>query len=60
VSPQFTTPKPVWDFGDGSPTVKGKKVVHTYTQTGQFTVTVTATDSLGHTTTVSKPINVVS
>lgn len=32
-----------WDFGDGSPPSNGQNPTHTYTQTGPFTVTLTAT-----------------
>jgi len=39
-----------WDFGDGTPAVGGATVSHTYAQAGIYTVTVTATDSVGNTT----------
>lgn len=35
-----------WDFGDGS-TAEGNAVEHTYTQAGEYTVVLTATDTEG-------------
>jgi hypothetical protein len=37
-----------WSFGDGSAAVTGTQVTHTFTKTGSFTVTVTATDAVGN------------
>lgn len=37
-----------WNFGDGSPTVTDTNPVHTYTSTGLYTVTLTATNGLGN------------
>ena len=34
-----------WNFGDGSPTVSGSPVTHTYTTTGNYTVHVTSTSA---------------
>jgi LysM repeat protein len=34
-----------WDFGDGSPSVVGEKVMHGYPQTGVYTATLTVTDN---------------
>ncbi len=36
-----------WDFADGTPTVVGSVVTHTFTIPGQFLVKLTATNSLG-------------
>ncbi len=33
-----------WDFGDGYPTLKGKRQTHSYSLNGSFTVTLTITD----------------
>lgn len=41
-----------WDFGDGSPTVTGSDVFHTYTDNGLYTATLTATDKDGGSNTV--------
>ncbi|MGD2158278.1 MAG: PKD domain-containing protein, partial [Anaerolineales bacterium] len=37
-----------WDFGDGGTPVYTQKAVHTYAEEGQFTVSLTVTDSLGY------------
>lgn len=44
------TPAPTldWDFGDGSEHETGQYVTHEYTQSGTFTVTLIATNFLGH------------
>jgi PKD repeat protein len=36
-----------WDFGDGSPVVTDVNPSHVYTQTGTFTVVLTATNEAG-------------
>jgi chitodextrinase len=36
-----------WSFGDGSPEVTGAEAVHAYADNGQYTVTLTATDTKG-------------
>ncbi len=36
-----------WDFGDGSPTVTGDSVAHTYAVKGNYTVTQTITNACG-------------
>jgi len=46
-----------WDLGDGS-TAAGTGLGHLYTQAGNYTVILTATDSLGETNTSSKTISV--
>ncbi len=38
-----------WDFGDGSPAAAARNGVHTYTQPGTYTATVTVTDEDGAT-----------
>ncbi len=37
----------VWDFGDGSPTVPGSSVSHTFAKAGSYAVKVTASNSAG-------------
>lgn len=44
-----------WSFGDGS-TATGEHVVHAFATVGAFTVTVTARDALGNTTSTSRPV----
>lgn len=46
-----------WSFGDAS-TAIGSSVVHSFQEAGQFTVTATATDAAGHSTTASAQVNV--
>lgn len=40
LNPQYVTGY-IWNFGDGTPTVTGNMVQHTYTNNGIYTVTVT-------------------
>lgn len=47
-----------WDFGDGSSTVTGETVTHTFTDPGDFIVTLTLTDSSGAVSTATKTISV--
>jgi len=47
-----------WDFGDGSALVVGAAAAHTYAQRGTYTVTVTATDSLGNVTQATRRVTV--
>ena len=47
----------VFDFGDGS-TASGKQVYHTYKSVGQYTVTLTVTDTDGLTSTAQRLITV--
>ncbi len=47
----------VWDFGDGSPTVKEKNAGHSYTANGTYSVKLEATGPWG-TTTVTNPVSV--
>ena len=48
----------LWDFGDGSATSTVLNPSHTYTQSGSYTVTLVATDSLGNESTVSQNVTV--
>lgn len=53
-NPTFT-----WDFGDGSPAVSGTLApTHTYADDGLYTVTLTATDKDGATTTETLAVTV--
>ncbi len=38
----------LWDFGDDSAMVAAQNTAHTYTEVGEFSVTLTVTDSLGY------------
>ncbi|WP_198364079.1 WD40/YVTN/BNR-like repeat-containing protein [Burkholderia ubonensis] len=48
-----------WDFGDGSSTVTGQNVVHTYATGGPRIVRLTVTDSIGRTETATATITVL-
>ena len=48
----------MWDFGDGSATGQTQNANHTYTQTGQFAVTLTIEDAQGNTDQSQQIINV--
>jgi PKD repeat protein len=48
-------PGEAWTFGDGG-TGDGPLVTHAYTASGNYTVTITASDGLGNPTTVSYPV----
>jgi PKD domain len=55
----FTPTTVAWDFGDGGRTT-GPAVGHTYARPGMFTVKVTATDAVGHATTVTRTVAVAA
>lgn len=46
----------VWNWGDGSPEESGPTASHTYAADGSFTVTLTVTDSLGATATLTRTV----
>jgi hypothetical protein len=48
-----------WSFDDGA-TATGATAQHAYARTGSFTVTVTATDAVGNTTSSSAAVNVLA
>ncbi|MBK9250151.1 MAG: PKD domain-containing protein [Ignavibacteria bacterium] len=45
-----------WDFGDATPKTTTPFPVHTFTQAGTFTVTLTVRDTLGATSNISKTV----
>ena len=47
-----------WNFGDGTPVVAGASVGHTYLAPGTYVVTMTATDSLGATSSAAVTVSV--
>jgi hypothetical protein len=49
-----------WDFGDGTPAVGGAAVSHTFAQAGTYTVTVTATDSVGNAVQATRQVAVAA
>src|SRR6266704_2023053 len=49
-----------WNFGDGSPPASACLITHVYASAANFTVTVTATDTLSVTATASVTVNIVS
>lgn len=48
-----------WNFGDGLPLAFGQTVVHTFSATGNLTVTLTVEDEQGVQHSLSKPIQVL-
>lgn len=57
-----TAPSPItayeWDFGDGSPKAYGQIVNHTYTEAGDYAVSLTVTDGQGLTDTAQQTVTV--
>jgi Ca2+-binding RTX toxin-like protein len=49
-----------WDFGDGSPTVTGTSVTHTFTRAGTYTVSVSGVDGVGNVSVLSSPVTVLA
>ncbi|MCI4347876.1 MAG: PKD domain-containing protein, partial [Thermoplasmata archaeon] len=49
-----------WDFGDGSPNASTAAGIHTYSQPGNFTAIVTATDQVGGKASQAIPVRVVA
>ena len=49
-----------WNFGDGNTDTVNNVVQHEYTTTGNFTVSLSVTDSVGNNATTSKIITVAS
>ncbi|MCH8528493.1 MAG: DUF2341 domain-containing protein [Kiritimatiellae bacterium] len=47
-----------WDFGDGSASATGENAAHTFTDPGDFTVTLTLTDTSGAVSTDTRIISV--
>jgi PKD repeat protein len=48
--------QPTWSFGDGTPAVGGANVTHAFSAPGSYTVTLTASDAFGNTTSSTYPI----
>jgi gliding motility-associated-like protein len=48
-----------WDFGDGSPNVSTVSPLHTYTGTGPYTATLTATSNNGCTENLPRLVNTI-
>ena len=48
-----------WNLGDGSPVETTPQVTHTYPATGSYSVTLTVTDNLGRTASVTKTVTLV-
>lgn len=55
-----TVAQTTWDFGDGSPLASGTSVSHAYAAAGSYTVTITATDSVGNATQARRQVTVAS
>ncbi|WP_316414225.1 immunoglobulin domain-containing protein [Mesoterricola silvestris] len=49
-----------WNFGDGSATVTTPSTTHVFTTAGSYTASFTATDALGHTSTLSRVVTITS
>ena len=53
-----TIVKYAWEFGDGTPLVTGMTVVHVYTSSGDYTVTLWVTDNDGQVTSLPRVVTV--
>lgn len=49
----------VWDFGDGSASRRGTQATHRFARSGDYTITVTATDSDGAVTVTTASVTVL-
>jgi PKD repeat protein len=49
-----------WNWGDGTPVGSGVTAFHTYAAAGDYTVTLTLTDSMGGTATTSQTVTVAA
>ena len=47
-----------WDFGDGSESIEGENVTHTFTDNGNYTITLTVTDDDGAATSSTLDVTV--
>ena len=47
-----------WDFGDGSDSIEGQNVTHTFTDNGNYTITLTVTDDDNASTTSTLDVTV--
>ncbi|WP_054010242.1 PKD domain-containing protein [Arthrobacter sp. ERGS1:01] len=56
--PDGTVASYSWNFGDGSPAATGKTVSYTYAAAGSYQVTLTVTDNLGATNSLTKTVTV--
>jgi PKD domain len=50
--------QPTWSFGDGSATVSGASVTHTFATPGVYTITLSAADALGNAASTTRTITV--
>lgn len=53
-----TVAQTTWAFGDGSPLAGGASVSHAYAHAGDYSVTVTSTDSVGNTTQATRQVTI--
>jgi gliding motility-associated-like protein len=57
------SPNPItyaWDFGNGNTSTDEDPTAETYTENGNFSVSLTVTDDLGCATTIQRPVNIGS
>jgi hypothetical protein len=59
-SDDWSQPSLTWDVGDGSAAGSGSSLQHTYAAVGTYTVTVTAADTVGQTTSATRTIDVAA